>query len=210
MRSLLECRGRVEPGRKLGRILGAPTANLALPPNAGVPCGTYAALVDGAGHRRAAVAHVGVRPSVAVGGAPLLEVHLLDFDGDLYGRELVVTLVDWVAGEATLDSLDALAGKIARDVALVRAYFAAASVAARSAHSRWSTARRRRLRRAPRAAGYQQATTRWRWRSSLRARSGGGPSKLGIQSRRWPLTVRPGRVRSLSARTSSIITWGFQ
>ncbi len=69
--------------------------------------------------------HVGIRPTVEDGGAPLVEAHLLGFDGDLYGRELVVRLEHKVADELTLDSLDALVRKIARDVALVRAYFAA-------------------------------------------------------------------------------------
>jgi riboflavin kinase / FMN adenylyltransferase len=117
-------RGRVEPGRRLGRLLGAPTANLALPDEPDPPCGTFAAVVEGLEGPRLAVAHVGVRPSVAPGGARLLEVHLLDFDGDLYGRELVVRLEHKVAEEVRLPSFDALARKVAADVAAVRAYFA--------------------------------------------------------------------------------------
>jgi riboflavin kinase/FMN adenylyltransferase len=121
---VFEHRGRVEPGRRLGRLLGAPTANLPLRRRRDPPFGTFAAVVDGLERPYRAVAHVGVRPSVAPGGPPILEVHLLDFDGDLYGRELVVRLEHKVADEVRLASLDALARKIADDVASVRAYFA--------------------------------------------------------------------------------------
>jgi riboflavin kinase/FMN adenylyltransferase len=123
-RWLLECRGRVEPGRRLGRLLGAPTANLRLRPGTGLAFGTYAAVVEGLGRPYRAVAHVGIRPSVDGGGEPLLEAHLLDFDGDLYGLEVTVRLQHRVAGEVRLDSIDALAAKIASDVAAVRSYFA--------------------------------------------------------------------------------------
>jgi len=123
--SLLECRGRVEQGKQLGRLLGAPTANLSLCGHAADLSGTFAAVVEGLDRPYRAVAHVGVRPSVSGDGEPLLEAHLLDFEGDLYGCELVVKLQYKVADEVKLDSLDALARKIAGDVALVRAYFAA-------------------------------------------------------------------------------------
>jgi radical SAM protein len=123
MTCIFEWRGRVEHGRRLGRRLGAPTANLRLDPGAAVAFGTFAATVQGLDRPYRAMAHVGVRPSVAAGGAPLLEAHLLDFDGDLYGREVVVRLEHKVADEARLDSLEELAGKIAADAAAVRAWF---------------------------------------------------------------------------------------
>jgi riboflavin kinase / FMN adenylyltransferase len=120
---LFEYRGRVEPGSGLGGLLGVPTANLRVENEAGLGRGTFAAIVEGLDRPYRAVAHLGVRPSVAPGGALLLEVHLLDFDGDLYGRELVVKLEHKVAGEARVNSLDALARKIASDLAAVREYF---------------------------------------------------------------------------------------
>jgi riboflavin kinase/FMN adenylyltransferase len=136
-RCLLEHRGRVEPGRRLGRALHAPTANLALPPAAAAaPRGTYAAVVEGLERPYAAVAHLGVRPSVEEGGALLLEAHLLDFTGDLYGRELVVRLEHRVAGETRCPSRDALAWKIAADVAAVHAWFAAHPLDGRAARRR--------------------------------------------------------------------------
>ena len=117
--------GRVEPGRRLGRRLGVPTANLSLRHDGGAGSGTFAAVVRAPEGDFRAVAHVGVRPSVESNGTLLLEAHLLDFDGDLYGREITVMLAHKVADELRLDSLDALAAKIAADVAAVRAYFAA-------------------------------------------------------------------------------------
>jgi radical SAM protein len=138
---LLECRGRVEPGRRLGHLLGAPTANLRVADGTGLGFGTFAAIVEGLDRPHRAVAHLGVRPSVADdGGAVLLEAHLLDFDGDLYGRELTVKLAHKVADEARLDSLEALARKIAADVAAVRAYFGEAS--APPVHARGAVRRR--------------------------------------------------------------------
>jgi riboflavin kinase/FMN adenylyltransferase len=122
---LFEYRGRVERGRRLGHALGAPTANLALGRDVDCAYGTFAAIVEGLERPYCAVAHVGVRPSVSAGAEPLLEAHLLDFEGDLYGREVVVKVEHKVADEVRLDSLDALAEKIAADVASVRAYFAA-------------------------------------------------------------------------------------
>lgn len=133
-------RGRVEPGRRLGRVLGAPTANLSLRGRPMPERGTFAAVVvEGLERPYRAVAHVGIRPSVSQEGEPLLEVHLLGFRGDLYGRELVVRLEHKVADEVRLESLEALARKIARDVALVRAYFGRATTSVSSPRPRAPT-----------------------------------------------------------------------
>ena len=70
-----------------------------------------------------ALAHLGVRPSVD-GGRSLVEAHLLGFDGDLYGSRLTVCLLERVAMERALPSLDALQRKIHDDFRLVRGYFA--------------------------------------------------------------------------------------
>jgi riboflavin kinase / FMN adenylyltransferase len=120
---IFEHRGRVEQGQRFGRLLGAPTANLPLPTDTPVPFGTFAGVVDGLDRPYRAVVHVGVRPSVDPVGVPILEAHLLDFDGDLYGREIIVRLEHKVADEIRMGSINALARKIADDVALVRAYF---------------------------------------------------------------------------------------
>ena len=100
--------GRVVQGRRLGRTLGFPTANLRLmrrkPPLSGILAvrayGIEARPMPG-------VASLGTRPTVD-GGEPLLEVHLFDFAGDLYGRMIEVEFVAKLRDEVKFDSLDAL------------------------------------------------------------------------------------------------------
>jgi riboflavin kinase/FMN adenylyltransferase len=113
-------RGRVRHGDARGRTLGFPTANLALGRHATPATGVYLVRVRGAG---AGVLHgaasVGRRP--AVGGTDLrCEVHLFDFTGDLYGRQLEVELLSRLRDEWDFDSLDALRAQIARDVEAAR------------------------------------------------------------------------------------------
>ena len=121
-------RGTVVPGhRRGGAALGFPTANLAtenpvLPAN-----GVYAALVHAVGPdalpggARPAAVNVGVAPTFAGPGARTVEAHLLDFDGDLYGRRLEVAFVARLRDEQRFPDLDALRARIAADVAAVRA-----------------------------------------------------------------------------------------
>lgn len=117
--------GTVIEGRKLGRTLGFPTANVRpeseqLPPN-----GVYAVRVALDGSRHAGIANVGVRPTVSNDGAQrLVEVHLFDFAGELYGRDLEVFFLRFVRPEQKFPNLDALRSQIASDVASVRASFA--------------------------------------------------------------------------------------
>lgn len=115
--------GTVERGAARGKRLGFPTANLVPLPGALPPHGVYAveAIVDGVA--RPAVANLGVRPTfTGAGPAPvLLEVHMLDFDGDLYGRELEVTFRQLLRSEQKFADVDALRAQIARDVAAARA-----------------------------------------------------------------------------------------
>jgi riboflavin kinase/FMN adenylyltransferase len=116
--------GPVIAGQRLGRTLGVPTANIALAPTNRLAHGVYAvwALVDG--ERRPAVASFGVRPTVDENGPPLLEVHLIDFAGDLYGRSMTVEFVERIREERKFDSLDALIEAMQRDIALARAILA--------------------------------------------------------------------------------------
>jgi riboflavin kinase/FMN adenylyltransferase len=125
----LTIRGVVVEGCRLGRELGAPTANVELAACSEDAYGSYAAEVVVGRRRHRALAHVGVRPSVH-GDGPLLEVHLLDANrGDgtvnLYGESISVRLLEKVAGESRLSSLDALKHKIHDDLRRVKAYFAA-------------------------------------------------------------------------------------
>ncbi|MDO4708481.1 MAG: bifunctional riboflavin kinase/FAD synthetase [Pseudomonadota bacterium] len=116
--------GRVLHGRKLGRKLGFPTANLRFgrqPPMQGI----YAVWVRGvAAAPLPAVASLGTRPTVA-GEAPLLEVHLFDFSGDLYGQLLEVEFVAKLRDEEKFASLDALSAQMRKDAALARSLLAA-------------------------------------------------------------------------------------
>src|SRR5262249_13280127 len=80
-------RGSVEPGAGRGKGLGFPTLNLKLPPGQDVRHGIYAMRVDVGGKRYPAAGYVGARPTFG-GSEPVLEAHLLDFSGDLYGKEI--------------------------------------------------------------------------------------------------------------------------
>lgn len=107
--------GTVVKGDQVGRKLGFPTANLDLegppPPN-----GVYAVEVEGRGR---GVCNVGVRPTV--GGKKLvIEVHLLDFSGDLYGQRLAAKVLKKLRDEMRFGSLDELKAQIARDVQAAR------------------------------------------------------------------------------------------
>jgi riboflavin kinase / FMN adenylyltransferase len=111
--------GKVIHGAKLGHDLGFPTANSALrqrPPLSGI----YVVEVDGLGP---AVASVGLRPTVNPVAIPLLEVHLLERGGDLYGRRLRVTFLRKLRDEAKFEGLAALREAIARDAEQARQYF---------------------------------------------------------------------------------------
>ncbi len=111
--------GRVLHGRKLGRQLGFPTANLRLAPGEGPGFGIYAVLARAGGRWHAASASWGTRPHFD-DGEPLLEVHLLDFSADLYGSDLEVEFVAKLRDEQVFSSTAALLEQIAADVRATR------------------------------------------------------------------------------------------
>ncbi len=114
--------GHVVRGQQLGRKLGYPTANLRLGRRTSPVEGIFAVRVHGVGPvARAGVASLGVRPTVGGGGEPLLEAHLFDFDGDLYGRRIEVEFVAKLRDELKFDDLDAMVRQIDRDAASARA-----------------------------------------------------------------------------------------
>ncbi len=119
-----EIEGRVEHGDARGRLLGFPTANLVLAEYLRPVFGVYAVeagIDQGAATLwRPGVANLGRRPTVA-GVVERLEVHLFDFDGDLYGRHLRVRLIEFLRPEKKFDGLEALQAQIARDSASARA-----------------------------------------------------------------------------------------
>jgi riboflavin kinase/FMN adenylyltransferase len=117
--------GRVLHGRQLGRKLGYPTANLGLKGRRPALDGIFAARVRGVGALAwPAVASLGTRPTVN-GREPLLEAHLFDFDGDLYGRQIEVEFVARLREERRFDGLDALVAQMDKDAAAARAVLAA-------------------------------------------------------------------------------------
>jgi riboflavin kinase/FMN adenylyltransferase len=112
--------GRVAHGAKLGRGLGFPTANIVLrrkPPLSGI----YVVEAERLGQ---GVASVGRRPTINPVAIPLLEVHFLDWDGDLYGEHLKVRFLRKLREEAKFEDLDSLRAAIAQDAEQAREYFA--------------------------------------------------------------------------------------
>jgi len=118
-----EVRGTVVDGDHRGRELGYPTANVAVPseillPGDGIYAGWY---LDGDGYERAAAISVGRRLTFHdASDSPVLEAHLLDFEGDLYGRSAGVRFVNRLRGEERFDSAEALVTQMARDVEATR------------------------------------------------------------------------------------------
>ena len=116
--------GRVVHGEKRGRAFGFPTANIALrhPP---ALRGIFTARVHGLpGGPRSGVASIGVRPTVAIDGKPLLEVFMLDFDAMIYGRRITVEFLHKLRDEERFPDVDALVQQMGRDVRDARDYFA--------------------------------------------------------------------------------------
>lgn len=112
--------GEVRHGAQLGRNLGFPTANLDTGEAQLPPDGVWAVRVDdGSGVLRDGVASLGSRPTVG-GTGRLLETHLLDYDGDLYGKTIDVRPVKHLRPEMKFPSLEALKAAIAADVAAAR------------------------------------------------------------------------------------------
>ena len=116
--------GTVVQGQQLGRTLGFPTANLALPANKMVPCqGVYAVRVTmdsgSSTVTNLGVMNIGNRPTVN-GLTQTIEVHLLDWSGDLYGRQLNVELLNFLRSEQKFGSLDDLKQQINHDCTIAR------------------------------------------------------------------------------------------
>lgn len=111
--------GRVIPGDRRGRELGFPTANIRLPADCGLRHGIYAVTFRSGGATYGGVASFGRRPTFD-NGPPLLEVFVFDFDGDLYGSDVIVTFVAWIRPEARFDTIDALVHAMNEDVAAAR------------------------------------------------------------------------------------------
>ncbi|MDJ0878894.1 MAG: bifunctional riboflavin kinase/FAD synthetase [Halieaceae bacterium] len=116
--------GKVVYGDQRGRTIGVPTANLELHRLRAPLTGVYVVEVAGASERaEPGVANVGVRPTIGAEFRANLEVNLLDFAGDLYGRRLEVTFREKIRDEMKFDSLEELKTQIHKDIAYGRQFF---------------------------------------------------------------------------------------
>jgi riboflavin kinase/FMN adenylyltransferase len=115
--------GTVIHGEKRGRDLGYPTANIRLPASCGLKHGIYAVRVGRGGERFAGVASFGRRPTFD-NGAPLLEVFLFDFNGDLYGAALDVAFIAFIREELKFEGVAALVRQMDDDSTKARAALA--------------------------------------------------------------------------------------
>ena len=117
--------GRVVHGDGLGRPLGFPTANIVLrrrTPMTGIF--VVEAELEETQRKLRGAASIGTRPTIREHAQPLLEVHLLDYEGVLYGKHLRVTFLEKLRAEQKFDGLEALRAAIAADVQRAREYFA--------------------------------------------------------------------------------------
>lgn len=117
--------GEVIHGEKRGRELGYPTANIRLDNNCGLRHGIYAVRVGRGDARIDGVASFGRRPTFD-NGAPLLEIFLFDFKGDIYGQALDIAFIGFIREELKFDSVDALVKQMDDDTVRARAQLAAA------------------------------------------------------------------------------------
>ena len=115
--------GRVVYGQQLGTELGFPTANLQLHRYSAPLSGVFAVLVTVGGEIFQGAANVGIRPTVGDLVKPILEVHLLDFKGNLYGQRIEVEFKHKIRDEKKFTTLDDLVDNIRRDVNDIRVWF---------------------------------------------------------------------------------------
>ena len=115
----IDIEAEVIHGKKIGRALGFPTANMSMAGYESVERGVYLSrvVIDGQSYR--AMSNVGIRPSVG-GKELLLETHVLGFTGDLYGRRLRITLVEKIRDEKRFASIGDLKEQLMRDYEYIR------------------------------------------------------------------------------------------
>ncbi len=114
--------GKVVSGKQLGREMGFPTANQNISEPLGIPHGIYASTVEFDGKCYIAVSNIGTRPTVS-GNTVNCESHILDYSGNLYGKELKTTLHAYLRPERKFGSVQELTCQISRDAECAREYF---------------------------------------------------------------------------------------
>lgn len=112
--------GRVIHGQRLGRKMGFPTANLEIEEHKILPRGVFAVEVFLGKERLRGICNIGVRPTVSLDGRPCVEVHILDFNRDIYGKKLTVNFISKIRNEKHFHTLGELIQQINKDSA--RAY----------------------------------------------------------------------------------------
>lgn len=113
--------GHVVHGKALGRTVGMPTANLQLDFGMQLPeAGVYAAFAFVKGEKYLSVTNIGTRPSVDDSSVQTIESFLLDFDGDLYGESMQLTLIDKIRGIRKMDSLSEVQKQVEKDILVAR------------------------------------------------------------------------------------------
>jgi len=116
-------RGPVVRGKERGRTIGFPTANIAVTPDRALPAyGVYVTRAHVGEHTYPSATNIGVNPTFD-DARPSIETYILDFEGDLYGRELRVEVLHRLRGETKFGSIDALVAAIAADAQAARDYF---------------------------------------------------------------------------------------
>ena len=108
--------GKVKHGQKLGRTINAPTANVQLPPYHYALSGVFVVEADGTFGTRRGVASFGFNPTVSNNRSQKLEVHLFDFNGDLYGQRIFVRFLHKLRDEKKFESIEALKTQILQDM----------------------------------------------------------------------------------------------
>lgn len=117
-------------GDKRGRTIGFPTANLRVPDAKLIPkIGVYAVEVEAGNQRYRAMMNIGTRPTIQAQSGISLEVHLLDFNGDLYGKSITVRFLARLRDEQKFSSLDSLKAQLEGDKRAVQSLFSEMSIA---------------------------------------------------------------------------------
>lgn len=108
--------GKVIEGNKIGTSIGYPTANVSIDPMINIIDGVYFVKLIVDNYNYKGVANVGIRPTVTNGEQRLLEVHIFDYKGEIYGKVISIKLVEFIREEKTFDSIEDMKYAIDEDV----------------------------------------------------------------------------------------------
>lgn len=118
---LFQIAGTVSYGKQLGRTVEMPTANILTTEDiSAIPLGVYAAtvIIDGYAHK--GITHIGKRPSVDSESTVTIETYIFDFSEDIYDKEIILTLYEFIRGTADFKSLEALKKQVDSDIEVAK------------------------------------------------------------------------------------------